>query len=160
MGLDRSIVLFTIIALLSSFISADAFVKGIPSKQSAASRSRRTIVSAGLEIRPSVKSKSDVQAQLVEMNDYEMPIMNEDLEDNGLPVNVVKFVELVKSADAVVISTPEYNGSIPPLLKNVIDWLSRPNPHAWLGKPILLMAASPGDGSANSGQGPSGRRSL
>ena len=58
MGLDRSIVLFTIIALLSSFISADAFVKGIPSKQSAASRSRRTIVSAGLEIRPSVKSKS------------------------------------------------------------------------------------------------------
>lgn len=98
-----------------------------------------------------LKSKSGVQAQLVEMNDYEMPIMNEDLEDNGLPVNVVKFFELVKSVDAVVISTPEYNGSIPPLLKNVIDWLSRPNPHAWIGKPVLLMSASPGEGGGNRG---------
>lgn len=92
-----------------------------------------------------LKTKSGVQSQLVEMNDYDMPIMNEDLEENGLPANVVKFVELVKNADAVVISTPEYNGSIPPLLKNVIDWLSRPSPHAWLGKPVLLMAASPGE---------------
>ena len=62
MGFNRSFVLFTATALLFSFISADAFVKGIPSKQSAASRSRRTIVSAGLDISPIIKSKASVIA--------------------------------------------------------------------------------------------------
>lgn len=62
MGFHWSFVLFAIIASLSSFISADAFVKGIPSKQSATSRSRRTIVSAGLDISPIVKSKFSVIA--------------------------------------------------------------------------------------------------
>ena len=62
MGFHWSFVLFAIIASLSSFISADAFVKGIPSKQSATSRSRRTIVSAGLDISPIVKSKVSVIA--------------------------------------------------------------------------------------------------
>ncbi len=91
-----------------------------------------------------LKSMPDLQAQVVELNDYEMPIMNEDLEESGLPAKVTAFAELVKNADAVIVSTPEYNGCIPPVLKNTIDWLSRPKPHPWTGKPILLMAASEG----------------
>lgn len=96
------------------------------------------------QIEKHLKGKDGVQAQLVQLNDYDMPMMNEDLEENGLPAVVQKFVDVIKAADAVIISTPEYNGSIPPVLKNTIDWLSRPNPHAWLGKPILITTASPG----------------
>jgi chromate reductase len=91
-----------------------------------------------------LKAMGSTTAQLVELNDYEMPIFNEDLETSGLPKKVLEFTELVKNADAVIISTPEYNGCIPPVLKNTIDWLSRPQPHPWTGKPILLMAASGG----------------
>ncbi len=91
-----------------------------------------------------LKSISGMQPELVELNDYEMPILNEDLEAGGLPKNVLAFTELVKNADAVIVATPEYNGCIPPVLKNTIDWLSRPQPHPWANKPILLMAASQG----------------
>jgi chromate reductase, NAD(P)H dehydrogenase (quinone) len=85
-----------------------------------------------------------VTPQLIDINDFEMPIMNEDLEDKGLPENVKKLTELVRAADAIMISTPEYNGAITPVLKNTIDWLSRPQPHPWASKPVLLMAASEG----------------
>lgn len=58
--------------------------------------------------------------------DYPLPIMDEDLEkEAGIPDNALKLARLFARHDALLIATPEYNGSIPPLLKNTIDWVSR-----------------------------------
>jgi NAD(P)H-dependent FMN reductase len=62
----------------------------------------------------------------ISLADYPLPIMNEDLErEEGVPANAVRLAGLIEAHDALLIATPEYNGSIPPLLKNTIDWISR-----------------------------------
>lgn len=62
----------------------------------------------------------------ISLADYPLPLMDEDLEEQeGVPENAVKLARLIGMHDAVLIATPEYNGSMPPLLKNAIDWVSR-----------------------------------
>ncbi len=74
----------------------------------------------------------------------DIPPYDEDIEGEGsLPV--AGFRSAVLKADAVLISTPEYNGSIPGALKNVLDWGSRPNAtNAFRGKPVAVIGGSPG----------------
>lgn len=86
----------------------------------------------------------------IELADYPMPIMDQDLEAaEGLPANALKLKDMFRAHDGFLVCCPEYNGSITPLLKNTIDWLSRPRE----GEPVLacfrgkvagLLAASPG----------------
>ncbi len=82
---------------------------------------------------------------LIEIFDLEgIPPFNQDLE-NTPPQRVVDFKEKIRDADALLIATPEYNYSIPGVLKNAIDWSSRPkqgNPLA--GKTVAIMSASSG----------------
>ena len=62
----------------------------------------------------------------ISLADYQLPLMDEDLEqESGVPENAVKLARLFAAHDALLICTPEYNGSIPPLVKNTIDWMSR-----------------------------------
>lgn len=62
----------------------------------------------------------------ISLADYALPLMDEDLEkEKGVPENAVKLARLFVAHDGILIATPEYNGSIPPLLKNTIDWISR-----------------------------------
>lgn len=62
----------------------------------------------------------------ISLIDYPLPLMDEDLErDHGIPENALKLARLFAAHDGFFIVTPEYNGSIPPLLKNAIDWVSR-----------------------------------
>ncbi|ESX19738.1 MULTISPECIES: NADPH-dependent FMN reductase [unclassified Mesorhizobium] len=62
----------------------------------------------------------------ISLADYPLPIIDEDLEkEKGVPDNAVKLGRLIAAHDGLLIATPEYNGSIPPLLKNTIDWVSR-----------------------------------
>ncbi|TIQ30448.1 MAG: NAD(P)H-dependent oxidoreductase [Mesorhizobium sp.] len=62
----------------------------------------------------------------ISLGDYPLPIMDEDLEkEKGIPENAVKLARQIADHDGLLIATPEYNGSIPPLLKNSIDWVSR-----------------------------------
>ena len=62
----------------------------------------------------------------ISLGDFPLPIMNQDLEDEqGVPENAAKLARLIVSHDAVMICTPEYNGSMPPLLKNALDWITR-----------------------------------
>ncbi len=73
-----------------------------------------------------------------------IPPFNQNFE-NQLPELVKEFKNKIRSADAVLIVTPEYNYSIPGVLKNAIDWASRPpSDNAWKGKPVALMSASTG----------------
>ncbi len=73
----------------------------------------------------------------------EIPFFNEDLEIEGTPQSVVDFKKKLAAADAIVISTPEYNYSIPPVLKNALDWASRGTDLPLNGKPLAIMSASP-----------------
>jgi len=73
----------------------------------------------------------------------DVPMYNGDVEERGVPASVVELHEVVAAADGVLFFTPEYNGSLPAVLKNVIDWLSRP-PTALEGKPLAGVATTPG----------------
>jgi chromate reductase len=73
-----------------------------------------------------------------------IPPFNQDLE-NRMPEKVKKFKAKIKAANAILIATPEHNYSIPGVLKNAIDWASRPpGDNSFEGKPVAIMSASPG----------------
>lgn len=73
-----------------------------------------------------------------------LPLFNQDDEAAETKPAVRQLRELVDQADGVVISSPEYNHSIPGVLKNAIDWLSRPpGESVWKHKPVMLAGASP-----------------
>ncbi|AZO60357.1 NAD(P)H-dependent oxidoreductase [Mesorhizobium sp. M1A.F.Ca.IN.022.07.1.1] len=87
----------------------------------------------------------------ISLGDYPLPIMDEDLEkDKGIPENAVKLGHQISAHDGLLIATPEYNGSIPPLLKNSIDWVSRLRRDGsrsfrpLYGKPVALCSSSEG----------------
>jgi chromate reductase, NAD(P)H dehydrogenase (quinone) len=73
-----------------------------------------------------------------------IPLYNEDVKQQGFPPPVEELRRRVKEADGVLIVTPEYNYSIPGVLKNAVDWVSRPPESPFDGKPIALMGASIG----------------
>jgi len=69
---------------------------------------------------------ADADVTRISLADYPMPIYNGDLEaEKGIPENAVKLARLIAAHQGVFIATPEYNNSLPPLLKNTIDWVSR-----------------------------------
>ncbi len=73
-----------------------------------------------------------------------IPPFNQDNENNP-PPKVAEFKEKIRNADALLIATPEYNYSIPGVLKNALDWASRPfRQNALSGKPVAIMSASTG----------------
>ena len=73
-----------------------------------------------------------------------IPLYNEEIREQGLPAAVQQLREKIAAADALVIATPEYNYSVPGVLKNAIDWASRPPSQPFDGKPIALLGATPG----------------
>jgi len=93
---------------------------------------------------------ADGDVTLIDLADYPLPLYNGDIEDkDGVPDNALRLKALFKEHDALLISSPEYNSSIPPLLKNTLDWVSR----EWRGESGLvpfqnkiaaILAASPG----------------
>ena len=73
-----------------------------------------------------------------------IPFFDGDVEAAGLPPAVADLKARIRAADALLIVTPEYNYSVPGVLKNTIDWLSRGKDSALVGKPAAIMGASPG----------------
>lgn len=85
------------------------------------------------------------KSEYVDLKPLNIPIYDGDDEKaNGLPEGVKRLAQLITESSALVISTPEYNGSISSPLKNTIDWLSRSTPQPLKGKHVLLLAATPG----------------
>lgn len=87
----------------------------------------------------------------IDLKDFEMPLYDGDVEaQNGIPENAKKLKQLFVEHDGFFIASPEYNSSIPPLLKNTLDWISRPHEEneasliAFHGKIAALGAVSPG----------------
>lgn len=89
-------------------------------------------------------------AKYIDLKDYDMPLYNGDLEEEkGLPENAKRLKKEFIDCKGFFISAPEYNSSLTPLLKNTLDWISRPEPNvpdliAFKGKYAALGAASPG----------------
>jgi chromate reductase len=74
-----------------------------------------------------------------------IPLYNDDIEAAGAPPSVVELRRAVRESDGLLIATPEYNHGVPGVLKNTIDWLSRPpRDNALNGKVAALIGASPG----------------
>lgn len=77
--------------------------------------------------------------------DLRFPLYDGDLEEaEGIPGPVQLLSDQIKAADAVVISTPEYNKGISGVLKNALDWVSRTEGAPWKGKPLAIMSATAG----------------
>lgn len=88
---------------------------------------------------------SDASITVLDLNDYILPLYGIDSEEElGIPEGAHRFNEILKSADGIVISLAEHNGTYTAVFKNLIDWLTRIDMKVWKGKPMLLMATSPG----------------
>jgi chromate reductase len=74
-----------------------------------------------------------------------LPLYDDDVRQAGLPPAVATFRQKLAAVDAVLIVSPEYNYSIPGVLKNAIDWASRPPEQPFDGKTLAIMGASPGN---------------
>lgn len=104
-----------------------------------------------MRIAASGAHEAGAEVKIIELADYPMPLFSEDLEaSDGMPVNALRFKQLLIEHDGFLIASPEYNSAFSPLLKNVIDWASRaqskdePPLLAYKGKVASIMATSPG----------------
>ena len=86
------------------------------------------------------------------MRDFDVPSYDGDVEkEGGIPNGAAEFKRRLDDCDAFIVSSPEYNGSMPGLFKNLIDWTSRYRPQPFDGKQGLLMSASPSMAGGNRG---------
>lgn len=101
-----------------------------------------------------IAAAAGAQVTRMDLADFDLPVYNGDLEARGLPRDVIRLKEVLYAHPAWIISAPEYNGSYPALLKNTIDWASRPvagdatwavGTRPFAGKVVGLLAASPGN---------------
>lgn len=88
-------------------------------------------------------SKGEIQIAGID----DIPLYNGDVEAKGIPQPVIALQEKFQRADGILIVSPEYNHGVPGVLKNTIDWLTRPAdkiPQVFGGKPLAMMGATPG----------------
>lgn len=92
-----------------------------------------------------------VEVEVLDLNDYELPLFSEDKEaELGQPELAKDFIAKIAESDALVVSFAEHNGSYSAAYKNLFDWSSRINPKVFQNKPMLLLSTSPGPGGAAS----------
>jgi NAD(P)H-dependent FMN reductase len=128
-----------------------------------AMRKPRILVLAGSTRKDSIHRKlarltvdalqaAGIDATFADLHDYPMPLYDGDLEaEQGIPPTAKALKELARRSDGFAIASPEYNGSFPAVLKNAIDWISRPEPgdrplEVFRGKAAAILSGSPGPG--------------
>lgn len=113
---------------------------------------RKASYNGGLLRVAQASAPEGVEIETFALND--IPLYNADVEAAGDPQPVRELKGRVAGADALLIATPEYNGSVPGLLKNTIDWLSRPPQNTCLrSKTVAIMGASAGRSGTLRAQG-------
>ena len=114
----------------------------------AASNSRKSINRALVEhaaLRLQAEVLPGAEVEFLDLNDYEMPIFSIDRErESGIPAEARAFFDKIGAADAVLVSFAEHNGSVTAAWKNIFDWMSRIDMKLWQGKPLVMLAATPG----------------
>jgi NAD(P)H-dependent FMN reductase len=104
-----------------------------------------------IKLAADIIEKNNGKADLAGMSEFDCPSFNQDLEVTAMPTGANEFRERLLANDAFIISSPEYNASVPGMLKNVIDWVSRFRPQPFNEKHALLMSASPSMVGGNRG---------
>jgi NAD(P)H-dependent FMN reductase len=111
----------------------------------AASARRESLNRKFLALAVAAVTQAGAQVTLLQPEDLVMPLYNGDLEDEeGMPPHAVKMVGLLGTHEALLVASPEYNSMITPMLKNTIDWCSRADENAFVGKVAAVISASPG----------------
>ena len=88
---------------------------------------------------------NSAEVRVIRLSEFEAPLYSKEREaEGGIPEPIRQLRKLFDEADGFIISTPEYNSSMPAGFKNTIDWLSRMEGKTFQDKPVLLMAATPG----------------
>lgn len=95
-------------------------------------------------IAKNLQENKDLQIEIADIKALSIPVYDGDVEAAGIPDGVKQLGNMISDANAVIICSPEYNGSIAGPLKNTIDWISRLRPVPLDKKPLLLTGASPG----------------
>ena len=92
----------------------------------------------------------NANVEVLDLNDYELPLFSEDKEaEIGQPVLAHAFFDKIGGSDAIMISFAEHNGSYSAAYKNLFDWCSRIDPKVFQGKPLVMLATSPGPGGGS-----------
>ncbi|TXR50179.1 NADPH-dependent FMN reductase [Phyllobacterium endophyticum] len=116
--------------------------------------SNRTGAYSGKVANVALRTLIELGAEVTHISlvDYPLPLMDQDLEkEKGIPDNAMKLGRLFSAHDGILIASPEYNSSIPPLLKNTIDWVSRISRDGdrplkpYSGKLVALCSSSEGN---------------
>lgn len=100
-----------------------------------------------IEYAAKMAKELDAEVDLVSLAELDLPMFDEDVEAQGVPAGAATLKDKLRSADAILLASPEYNGSITAVLKNAIDWASRTESGAqpaFNNKVVALFAASPG----------------
>ncbi len=84
------------------------------------------------------------EINLIDLNDYEMPIFSVDREKNGYPEEARKFLKDIATCDVIICSLAEHNRIYSAAFKNILDWASRIEVKVWQERPMFLMTTSPG----------------
>ena len=104
------------------------------------------------QLAANVVVKKGAVAELISINEFDCPSFNQDVEKEfGIPEGAERLKRSIMENDAFIIASPEYNGSMPGHLKNIIDWVSRFRPQPFNERQALLMSASPSMAGGNRG---------
>jgi len=105
-----------------------------------------------IELVAQIVRKKGATADVAKISDFDCPSYDGDLEgESGIAAGALRLRDRLNDCDAFVIAAPEYNGSMPGMLKNVIDWTSRVRPQPFNGKQAFLLSASPSMAGGNRG---------
>lgn len=103
-----------------------------------------------LEVLAAAAEAAGAKVTRIDLRDYALPIYDGDIEAAGMPASVRDLQALLAKHDGLLIASPEYNGGVPALLKNTLDWISRPQADGspglalYRGKVVGICSASPG----------------
>jgi len=91
-----------------------------------------------------LKSFQEDEINLIDLNDFSMPVFSVDLEKKGFPEEAHDFLKQIEECDVIICSLAEHNRSYSAAFKNIFDWASRINVKVFQNKPMFLMSTSPG----------------
>lgn len=91
-----------------------------------------------------LKSFQEDEINLIDLNNFSMPVFSVDLEKKGFPDEAHNFLKQIEECDAIICSLAEHNRSYSAAFKNIFDWASRINVKVFQDKPMFLMSTSPG----------------
>ncbi|MDR2223648.1 MAG: NAD(P)H-dependent oxidoreductase [Flavobacteriaceae bacterium] len=87
---------------------------------------------------------TEYEINILDLNDFEMPIYSQDRNNIGIPNQALNFNEIIKTSDALIIGLAEHNGTFSTAFKNIFDWGSRAEKSFFQQKPMMLLSTSPG----------------